>query len=89
MAAVRPMIVRVGELFLKNRTSRRPASMGRVKEMSMIDMLFKAKRWLLKGLKDLGAVGGEAVDGDVGDPGDKDKPGRLPLGHASFPVNFC
>ena len=39
-------------------------------------------------LEDLSAVGGEAVDGDVGDPGDEDKPGGLFLGNTLFAVQL-
>ena len=41
-----------------------------------------------EGLENLGAVGGEAVNGHVGHPGDEHKPGGLALGDAFFVVQF-
>ena len=78
-----------GRAFLEKQNQQKTCQHGQGEGDVDDRHVVQGKAVVMKRLKDLGAVGGEAVDGDVGDPGDKDKPGRLPLGHASFPVNFC
>ena len=65
------MIVRVGELLLEKQNQQKTCQHGQGEGDVDDRHVVQGKAVVTEGLEDLSAVGGEAVDGDVGDPGDE------------------